>query len=239
MNEKSTYSGPLSQVAGKLDQRSDEVELLVATEYQKPDNCKEMCLLSLPCLGAMPQCIPAWNTRYNVQTQTTTTSSSLRTTTSSLPSAFSECVNILECFASVVYLAVTEHLASVGRLGSNISFTFLFLFNKVSKALYSIASIDLSMTLASNFEWLSLHSGGNTAQPNSDLSPVACSDRRELSQSRLLRSFVMPRITMRGSATPWRSSTGPTSSWRSICSPISTAGSSRTACPYSAQSGPN
>ena len=68
LKEKSTYSGPLSQVAGQFDQRSDEVELLVATEYQKPDNCKEICLLSLPCLGAMPQCIPAWNTRYNVQT---------------------------------------------------------------------------------------------------------------------------------------------------------------------------
>ena len=44
MNEKSTYSGPLSQVAGKLDQRSDAIELLVATECQKPDISKEMCL---------------------------------------------------------------------------------------------------------------------------------------------------------------------------------------------------
>ena len=44
INEKSTYSGPLSQVAGKLDQRSDELELLAATECQKSDISKEMCL---------------------------------------------------------------------------------------------------------------------------------------------------------------------------------------------------
>ena len=41
---KTTYSGPLSQVAGKGDQRSDEFELLLATECQKPDIYIEMCL---------------------------------------------------------------------------------------------------------------------------------------------------------------------------------------------------
>ena len=32
LNDEKTYSGPLSQVAGKGDQRSDEFELLLATE---------------------------------------------------------------------------------------------------------------------------------------------------------------------------------------------------------------
>ena len=51
LNDEKTYSGPLSQVAGKYDQRSDEVELLLATECQKTEICIEMCLLQLPCLG--------------------------------------------------------------------------------------------------------------------------------------------------------------------------------------------
>ena len=44
LNDEKTYSGPLSQVAGKYDQRSDEVELLLATECQKSEICIEMCL---------------------------------------------------------------------------------------------------------------------------------------------------------------------------------------------------
>ena len=32
LNDEKTYSGPLSQVAGKYDQRSDDDELLAATE---------------------------------------------------------------------------------------------------------------------------------------------------------------------------------------------------------------
>ena len=51
LNDEKTYSGPLSQVAGKYDQRSDEVELLLATECQKSEICIEMCLWQLPCLG--------------------------------------------------------------------------------------------------------------------------------------------------------------------------------------------
>ena len=35
----------------KYDQRSDDVELLAATECQKPEICIEMCLWQLSCLG--------------------------------------------------------------------------------------------------------------------------------------------------------------------------------------------
>ena len=51
LNDEKTYSGPLSQVAGEYDQRSNDDELLLATECQKPEICIEMCLLQLPCLG--------------------------------------------------------------------------------------------------------------------------------------------------------------------------------------------
>ena len=51
IDDKDDLRGPLSQVTGKIDHRSDENESQVAIELKRTDFCKEKCLVLLAWHG--------------------------------------------------------------------------------------------------------------------------------------------------------------------------------------------
>ena len=51
LNDENNLQWSVEPSSRKGDQRSDEFELLLATECQKPDIYIEMCLWQLPCMG--------------------------------------------------------------------------------------------------------------------------------------------------------------------------------------------